>query len=154
MNNEQSLEIFVANAKKGFWDDQTNIIHKMNQINDDILTDISFTPDEVEAVTKAFTAQKLMLVVSELSEALEADRKSQDAYARVGVAREALNILDDAEFKDFYTNNIKGTVNEELADANIRINDINGGYNLDLETHQQAKLRFNLTRPFKHSKKY
>lgn len=154
MINEQSKKIFEGNASKGFWNDQTSILAKMNTVNDDILTDVLFTPEEIQAVEKAFTAQKLMLVVSELSEALEADRKSQDATARANVAREALNIQDDEEFKEFYTKNIKGTINEELVDANIRLNDINGGYGLDLENHQAAKLRFNQLRAHRHNKLY
>lgn len=155
MINEQSKQIFGGNVNKGFWNDQMSVIRKMRIVNDDILrAPVSFTPEEILAVEKAFTAQKLMLVVSELSEALEADRKSQDATARANVAREALNIQDDEEFKEFYTKNIKGTINEELVDANIRLNDINGGYSLDLENHQAAKLRFNALREYRHGKKY
>ena len=43
---------------------------------------------------------------------------------------------------------------DEIADAFIRICDLAGGLEIDLERHVRAKLEYNKTRPAKHGKKY
>jgi NTP pyrophosphatase (non-canonical NTP hydrolase) len=85
-----------ANAKaKGFWDNKRNI------------------------------GEMLMLIVSELAEAMEADRH------------------DDRE--NFV---------EEIADTCIRIFDLCGGLGIDLEEAIVLKMRYNATRDQLHGKKY
>lgn len=79
------------------------------------------------------TGEKIALMHSELSEALEADRK---------------NIESDDKIPDFTG------VEAELADTVIRILDFAGCKNLRLGEAIMAKLQFNLTRPFKHGKAY
>lgn len=70
-------------------------------------------------------AQKLMLTVSELSEAMEGDRKNlQDDKLPHRTMREV-----------------------ELADAVIRIFDMAGAYNMDLGAAIAEKLAFNAQRP-------
>lgn len=76
--------------------------------------------------------QKIALVHSELSEALEADRK---------------NLLDD-KLPDRPGREV------ELADAMIRIFDLAGRYNMDLGGALVAKIAFNASRPYKHGKAY
>lgn len=68
--------------------------------------------------------EKLMLVVTELSEAMEAYRH------------------DDR--KNFA---------EEIADTFIRLLDICGSIGLDIESEIKAKMAINEKRPFKHGKK-
>lgn len=76
--------------------------------------------------------QKIALVHSELSEALEADRKNlQD------------DKLPDREGREV-----------ELADAMIRIFDLAGRYDMDLGGALVAKITFNASRPYKHGKAY
>ena len=68
------------------------------------------------------------LVISELMEAVEADRKGSHADI------EAFNkYCDRIDFKENFERQIKGTVEEELADACIRLLDLAGlkGYDLD-----------------------
>ena len=70
----------------------------------------------------------LCLVISELMEAVEADRKGSHADI------EAFNkYCDRIDFKENFERQIKGTVEEELADACIRLLDLAGlrGYDLD-----------------------
>lgn len=75
--------------------------------------------------TKKEIGTALMLIVSELAEALEADRNSN--------------------FENF---------KEELADTVIRIFDLCGYLNIDIESEILAKYEKNKQRPYKHGKKY
>jgi len=78
------------------------------------------------------TGEKIALMHSELSEALEADRKG----------------LTSDHIPEF------SGVEEELADCMIRIMDFAGHHDLRLAEALTAKLQFNLTRPYKHGKAY
>ena len=78
------------------------------------------------------TGEKIALMHSELSEALEADRKSLDAEHIPGFSG----------------------VEEELADVIIRILDFAGHHQLRLGEALSAKIAYNLTRPFKHGQAY
>ena len=80
-------------VKKGFWDEKRNI------------------------------GEALMLIVTELAEAMEAHRHQ-----------------DDDNFK------------EELADAFIRLLDLCGGLNIDIENEIYQKSMVNKKRPYKHGK--
>ena len=90
--------------------------------------------------------RSLMLVVSELSEALEADR--QGKYFIPNGNPTAL--MSKAEYEVY----VKGTVEEEIADAVIRLCDIAGIWGINLDWHVKAKMVYNETRPYKHGKKY
>lgn len=79
------------------------------------------------------TGSKIALMHSELSEALEADRK---------------DIQSDDKIPEFTG------VEAELADTVIRILDFAGRHNLRLGEAITAKMLFNLTRPPKHGKAY
>ena len=69
----------------------------------------------------------LCLVISELMEAVEADRKGMHADI------EAFNKYNGyIDFKENFERQIKGTVEEELADACIRLLDLSGLRNVDL----------------------
>jgi len=93
--------------------------------------------------------EKLMLVVSELSEALEASRK----HAPYDPNKIGTPYSDPEKIsKDEYETVIKGTVAEELADAVIRIADIADIYGINLDFHIRAKMAYNETRPYMHGK--
>lgn len=69
----------------------------------------------------------LCLVISELMEAVEADRKGKHADV------EAFNkYCDCIDFKENFERQIKGTVEEELADSCIRLLDLAGLRSVDL----------------------
>ena len=78
------------------------------------------------------TGEKIALMHSELSEALEADRKNLPSDHIAGFSG----------------------IEEELADCMIRILDFAGHHDLRLSEALTAKLQFNLTRPYKHGKGY
>jgi len=71
------------------------------------------------------TSEKLMLIVTEVSEACEADRKG-----------------DQESFK------------RELADVFIRLADLCGKHNIDIESYIIRKMKINKDRPYKHNKLY
>lgn len=91
--NELSRLCHAIAKSKGFWDEKRNI------------------------------GEALMLMVTELAEAMEAYRKQ-----------------DDAEFR------------EELADTFIRLLDFCGGMGIDIEAEIEKKARKNQGRPYKHGK--
>lgn len=91
--------------------------------------------------------EQLMLIVSELSEALEAYRVGR-RFDRKNI--EALTSDDPAVFKAC----IKDTFEDELADATIRILDLAGYLGINLEAHILAKMKYNESRPHKHGKNY
>lgn len=101
--NLKAREIHKSNAEKGFW-----------------------SADNYDF------ARLCMLVVTEISEAVEADRK--DAMDSHLTQRRGIEV--------------------ELADAVIRIMDMAGGLNLDLGGAVEEKLVYNASRAYKHGKKY
>lgn len=114
------------------------------------------------AVSKGFYERErnlpelLMLVVSELSEALEAERNGEMiALGRQPIAKTYAKIKEWSSANvDTFKANMRGTIEEELADACIRIFDLCGYYGIDLESWIVAKMKYNATRPHKHGKEY
>lgn len=96
----------------------------------------------------------LMLVVSELGEALEADR--HDKWAKPD---EAWYILDsqtatNEDKNRWFEKEIKDTAQDEIADTFIRLADMCGYLGIDIESHIRAKIDYNATREKLHGKKY
>ncbi len=91
--NEMSELCHAIAVEKGFWDQKRNI------------------------------GEALMLIVTELAEAMESHR-----------------VQDDANFK------------EELADTFIRLFDLCGGLKVDIEEEIAKKTEKNKARPYKHGK--
>ncbi|CAG7579801.1 MAG: nucleoside triphosphate pyrophosphohydrolase, MazG [uncultured marine phage] len=121
MINKLSKEIHDNNVEKGFYDEEKNI------------------------------GEMLALVHSEVSEALEADRK--DIYT-TGDVYDINDIEDDEEFQKQFREGIKDSFEDEMADVVIRIMDLSYFKGVDLEEHIKAKMRFNSLRAHKHGKKY
>lgn len=114
--------------EKGFWDEERNV------------------------------PEMLMLVVSELSEALEALRKGRYAEPFVSdVLADDLNNWDDSlkdAWKNGFEKEVKSSFEDEIADVAIRLFDMCGGLKIDLEKHIEMKMKYNSLRPYKHGKKF
>jgi hypothetical protein len=91
--------------------------------------------------------QQLMLVISELGEALEADRHGKEAQLdvmleemrayeksaeRMGVVIDVDSMAHICFYAHHFETTIKDSVADELADAYIRLCDFAGGFGLDL----------------------
>lgn len=125
MQIAETVEMVHKNsAEKGFWDGPQNI------------------------------GEKLMLIVSEAAEALEADRKDHYVENPYLTAKDVLSIGDDAAFKSAFELAVKNSFEDELADVVIRVFDLCGAKCINIEAHILAKHRYNQMRAHKHGKKY
>jgi NTP pyrophosphatase (non-canonical NTP hydrolase) len=102
--------------------------------------------------------ERIALVHSELSEALEADRNGRHTQkGELEVTQEWLNMDGDYEsmFKVSFQQRIKDTFEDEIADTVIRCLDMAAHMGFDLESHILAKMKYNSMRPQMHGgKKY
>lgn len=122
MLNQLAKQIHENNKSKGFYEGEKNI------------------------------GEMLALIHSEVSEALEADRKNQ--HAKQQSARWLLTIVNDRDFKEEFQLQVKDSFEDELADVVIRVMDLAAFKGIDLESHIKAKVRYNQLRPHKHGKRY
>ena len=101
--------------------------------------------------------EKIMLVVTELSEAVEAMRKlsKEELISEIqgnSATIEAFDLYgyDHYDFEKF----VKDSVGDEFADSIIRILDLCGRLGIDIEGHIKYKMVYNSTRPYLHGKKF
>jgi|WetSurMetagenome_2_1015567.scaffolds.fasta_scaffold02367_12 NTP pyrophosphatase (non-canonical NTP hydrolase) len=102
-------------------------------------------------------ASQLMLIVTELSEACEADRKNRHFSANPKLLLQSRiedHEIDQKSYDKAFKEQNKDTFEDELSDAVIRICDLAGYLDIDLESHIQAKMLYNKNRPYKHGKEY
>ena len=133
--NEISKQVYEANKLKGFDVKECNI------------------------------GQTLMLIVSELSEALEADRKGKrvnindtkdltNGYTISGNLSVYTEQGKTEKFIELFKQRVKDTFEDEIADSFIRLFDLVGALDIDIDRHIELKRQFNATREYKHGKKY
>lgn len=118
--NKLSQEIYNNNKEKGFWDKERNV------------------------------GEILMLITSELGEAMEAHRKGRFAPLEIIKNIKAGAISEE----NFFEKQVKDTHEDEIADALIRILDYCGGKNIDIDYFVKEKLNYNKTREKLHGKLY
>ena len=169
--NELAKSIFNANKEKGFWDERGAILDPNSEFKLSFKIPTGKNIPKSNFIKKALISQLLMLVTTELAEAEEANRKDlvhnkEQFDIRVGELTESLNPtlfpLDSEErqhqedriFKKAFESNIKNSFNDEVTDAIIRLFDMCGGLNIDLNWHMEQKLRYNSLREFKHGKSH
>lgn len=119
--NQSAQVIFENNKAKGFWDTERNV------------------------------GELLMLITSELGEAMEAHRKGKFANWE---AYNAADKNDLAQEMASFQTHIKDTFEDEISDAVIRLLDLAAGLGIDLEKHLNAKVKYNESRPRLHGKLY
>lgn len=133
--NEISKDVYEANKLKGFDVKECNI------------------------------GQTLMLIVSELSEALEADRKSKrvnindtqnltNGYTISGNLSVYTKQGKTDKFIELFKEQVKDTFEDEIADSFIRLFDLVGALDINIDRHIELKRQFNATREYKHGKAY
>ena len=110
------IEAHENAVNHGFWED-------WDCLNGEIYENC--TSETQDAMGDNAISTRLMLIVGEVAEAMEALRKS-----------------DNSNFK------------EELADIVIRVADLCGGLDIDLETEIRKKMDKNKDRPYKHGKAF
>jgi NTP pyrophosphatase (non-canonical NTP hydrolase) len=119
--NKFAQDIYKANKAKGFWDKERNV------------------------------GEMLMLIVSELGEAMEAHRKGRNCEYQIEQTTWDIN---PTFAKDLFENYQKDTFEDEIADTMIRLLDMCGGLGIDIEAHIYNKLQYNKTRERLHGKNY
>ena len=121
------------NAKeKGFWDQERNV------------------------------GELLMLVVSEISEALEAHRSGNtyNGKAETGICSSMIDFCmnkknyNAANWNQIYELELKNCFETEIADAIIRLLDLYTGLDIDIEKFIEMKMHYNKSREKMHGKKY
>lgn len=134
MNIKETAEVIHQNAvNKGFW------------------------PEAQEEKNKKNIGELLMLVTSELGEALEAHRKGRFADpAQLLIMQSEGYTWEDSQlsYVSHFKENIKDSFEDELADAVIRLFDMSAGLGIDLEWHIEQKMKYNATREKLHGKAY
>lgn len=95
--------------------------------------------------------EMLALIHSEVSEALEADRRNRMSKRNIKVVN---GWIHNDDFKTYFIKHVKDSFEDELADIIIRVMDLAAYRNIDLEEHIKAKMRFNSLREHKHNVKY
>ena len=98
--------------------------------------------------------QPVMMIVTELSEAVEADQRGKRAHT--GWIEEACPVGHgcEPEFCEVFRDHVKDTLEDELADALIRLLDLTASLGIDIDKHVRLKRRYNKSRPWKHGKLY
>ncbi|HPO11723.1 MAG TPA: hypothetical protein PLM63_04015 [bacterium] len=126
---------------KGFWDSHNDI--KV------ILSYTSAGKDVSKLITYNINTKitsKIMLIVSELGESVEALRNGKHAR---------LKDIDKEQLEPFeFERLVKDTFEDEIADVFIRLCDLVGFMGFDIERYIQLKMDYNKSREYLHGKEF
>ena len=144
MEINQLVKLAHGNAvAKGFWDSHNDINDLLDYTSNN--TDLDTTKLVIHNNNAEITS-KLMLVVSEIGEAVEAMRNNR--YARLDTIDK--DYLEPFEFERL----VKDTFEDELADVFIRLFDLIGFLNIDIDRHIELKMKYNESRDKLHGKQF
>jgi NTP pyrophosphatase (non-canonical NTP hydrolase) len=117
---------------KGFWQSMDNALNAINAHKQycDTGKQERKIDEDYNATKDAFIAQKVALVMSKCGEALEAMRKQNYGLEK------------------------KDTFEDEIADVMIRLCDLCGELNIDIEKQIEWKINHNKSRENKHGKSF
>lgn len=151
--NKLTIAEMVAESHRnsmahGFWDGQ-------RKLGADRVT-VSM---DREAVLKTIP-EKLALIHSEVSEALECYRSGEMAAARICNCGQGYGLYGTLACTPGGCTGEVGHpsagkpvgFHSELADILVRVADLSGALGIDLEEAVRVKMKYNATRPFKHGK--
>lgn len=129
-----SKEVNKGNRERGFWSNYDSM-------------------QGVPATKNAFISQMIMLVVTELSEAVEGLRKDRHVtdYHKQTFKKWK---EDGGTFKTYFEEHIKDKFEDEIADTFIRLLDLAGGLGIDIGFFIEQKLTYNSMREKKHGKNF
>ena len=116
------------NPYLGVWIDPQGIIYE--EVNGEVIE-----PKNKKAIKDAFISQKIGLVMSECGEALEAMRRFEYEANGYGIG-------------------VKDSFADEIADAIIRLLDLCGELNINIDAQIQWKMDYNNGRSEKHGKEF
>lgn len=144
---EFSKTVHQGNKDKGFYEEHDTIMTAMMEQN--------WPQELVDSYKKAFIDQRLALIMSEASEAVEANRKGNVAnISEFQQDKQGSPFHAESIFKRAFEENIKDSTEDELSDVLIRVLDLAGYLGMDLQYHVENKLIYNSLRAHKHGKKY
>ena len=147
--NELRDKIHVNALQKGFNDDWQTAFKKTSSM------------EVQKTLTHAFFSQRIALIHSELSEALEADRVNwytdYNSFNELSNGSTPCVLIKGKETENFiylFERFVKNSVEDELADVIIRVLDLCGSLNIDIEKHIEINMKYNELRKYKHGKEY
>ncbi len=118
---------------------------------------MSNAPSLLNDFERLFFAQRIALITSEASEALEANRKEKKADIDKFIesfCRQPYKNAPELTYEQSFEKHMKDTQEDEIADIFIRLMDLAGYLKMDLGFHVEQKLNYNSMRAHKHGKKY
>jgi NTP pyrophosphatase (non-canonical NTP hydrolase) len=147
---QKAKEIHADNRVKGFYDKVTFVLDSlksaaMKDKNQSMYVAHSF-------VWNSFIVQQMALIMTEMSEAIEKLRKDG-----IDIDLEPHSIDNELTYEEnnkIFEMKYKDTVQDELADTLIRLLDLVGFLDIDIDGWVEAKLRYNKSRPHKHGKRF
>ena len=149
IKNDLVKKSYETSEEKGFWKHYDSVLNKISKGN-------NFSEEEIDSVKNAFINQKMMLIVSEISEMMESLRKSKRCECDDDLLNEIEQQFEEQPdlFHMRFIHHVKDTFEDELADVMIRLGDLTGKMDIDIEKYISLKQKFNSKREKMHGKKF